>query len=231
MKGGFRDELGPGTPAHKGTHPAAQSDLTLFPALPAGTSLDGEGPHASPALESSETGGGEGGGGALPPAAGSPPPHTHWEAPLGTSEARRKLGEILREILRPAGQVAAPHLPSPPTPAGSSPSPPEMKGWRLPAGNCSVLGRRLAEGVCWEPGSAPPPQLHSGVCGETEAETSGSCLQYPEPAPGNPHRRVDRGAEHRVHIWARCLPVVRAWALTQFPCPQWRVGPAALQVL
>lgn len=81
MKGGFRDELGPGTPAHEGTHPAAQSDLTLFPALPAGTSVDGEGPHASPALESSETGGGEGGGGALPPAAGSshappPPPRT-----------------------------------------------------------------------------------------------------------------------------------------------------------
>lgn len=81
MKGGFRDELGPGTPAREGTHPAAQSDLTLFPALPAGTSVDGEGPHASPALESSETGGGEGGVVPFllrlaPPTPPPPPPRT-----------------------------------------------------------------------------------------------------------------------------------------------------------
>ena len=95
MKGGFRDELGPRTPAHKGTHPAAQSLTSLSSPLSLlGHLLMGRGLHDSPALESSETGGGgRRRGGVLPPEAGSSPP-PHWEAPLGTSEARRKLGRF-----------------------------------------------------------------------------------------------------------------------------------------
>ena len=112
MKGGFRDELGPRTPAHKGTHPAAQSLTSLSSPLSLlGHLLMGRGLHDSPALESSETGGGgRRRGGVLPPEAGSSPPPT-GRHPWGPQRPEGSWGDF--EASRAGGRATPSVSPHP----------------------------------------------------------------------------------------------------------------------